>query len=217
MQANDTNSRDIGSASDGAGGVALPVANLAEFRVLTHEGKKHAFKLEQIFWQIIQLAANARKQRMGAYVASLLETASPNVNRTSMLRSHAAEWISNRLAETTARALSPRFVTKVVQSTPLPCIAIDANNAITAHNDLFIALLGAASRDSTKAKIDKVRVSFGRDIAAVRDSLIVSRAAYIEETVRLNTGEDTLHRTARIVGINPLQGPAIGMLVMILS
>lgn len=215
MQANDTSNQDAGAAGNGVKGTVPAPTSLAEFRVLTHEGRKHAFKLERIFWKILENAAASGKQRMGAYVASLLETTAPDTNRTAMLRTHAAEWISSRLADTTARALSPRFLLKVVQATPLPCIAIDSNDRITAHNDLFVTLLNKASHDSTRERVDKVRVSFGRDIATVRDNLLVQRGAYLVEVVRLDTGAETLHRTARIIGMESVQGLAIGMLVLI--
>lgn len=203
-------------AADGttrAGGATASATQ--EFRVLSHEGKKFAFKLEHIFWRILSFAAASQKQRLGTYVAGVLDNEDAGANRTSLLRVHAADWLSNRLMDTAAQAVNPRVITRIVQSYPTPCLVIDSTDRITSHNEPFLALLANSVDPHQGAVMERVRVSFGREIAAVRHGLRLSRTGFVDELVQVETPLGLIHRNARVMMIDSMRGQPIGMLVLL--
>jgi hypothetical protein len=63
--------------------------------------------------------------------------------------------------------------------------------------------------------MEHVRVSFGREIAAVRQSLRLSRTGFVDEIVQVETAGGPIRRGARVVMIDSMRGHPLGLLVML--
>ena len=187
----------------------------AVFRVVTHGGHKHGFKLEAIFWKIIQLAAATEHKRIGAYVESVLEGHGEHKNKSSVLRTSAAEWLSGRLADAVAKALSPRAIGKMVQAVPVPCFTMDNDLLITSQNHLFVELLRKLIEDGAIVGDAAVRIRFQTDAKAIREILVDAKRPFFDDVLRIQYQGRSLDRRVRVITIDTAQGTSMGFLVFV--
>ena len=186
-----------------------------EFRVVTHEGARLGFRLEHLFWSILEAAASAKGMRIGSYIAEALEGGEASNNSSSVLRVHATQWIGQRLKESSSRTLSPKFVVKVVRASPLPCFVMDNDNRIAAQNDAFLALLRTQVLNEGSNSEATVHIRFRSDVASIRERLKAAQDSYIEDTVQIELPGRKREMHARITSIDSALGASLGLLVMI--
>lgn len=187
------------------------------FRVVTHQGDKQGFKLEGIFWRFIQLAAAAEKKRVGAYVASVLEGHADKPNKSSVLRMHATEWLSSRLADTVEKALSPQAFARAVQAAPVPCFTMGPDDRISSQNDLFVALLRTLIAQSTAEGDAAVHIRFHTDIKAIRELLTDAQRPFVDDVLRIQYHGCNIDKRVRVTNIYSLKGTSRGFLVFVLD
>ena len=193
-----------------------PEANeRSKFRVVSHAGNRYAFKLESVFWQILQLAADAKKKRIGAYIADILNNAKHNDNKTSSLRTHAAEWVCKQLFEATSRMISPRVMEKIVAASPVPALAMDRDNRIIGQNTPFLDLLRNLAGDHDISDLGTIRVKFARDISLIRASAKTFAGPYSNEKISIRSDIGEWSFSSRVVNIQSTQGNSIGLLLFI--
>ena len=204
------------SAPSGAGQPAARHADTgAVFRVVTHGGHKHGFKLEAIFWKIIQLAAATEHKRIGAYVESVLKGHSEHENKASVLRTSAAEWLSGRLADAVAKALSPRTIGKMVQAVPVPSFTMDNDLRITSQNHLFVELLRTHIEEGAIVGDAAVRIRFQTDAKAIREILVDAKRPFFDDVLHIQYQGRSLDRRVRVITIDTAQGTSMGFLVFV--
>ncbi len=187
----------------------------SKFRVVSHAGNRYAFKLETVFWQILQLAADGKKMRIGAYIADILQSDKKTENKTSTLRTHAAEWLCRQLYEATSKMISPRMLGKVVAASPVPALAMDAQNRIVGQNTPFLDLLSNQLGDRDISELGTIRVKFARDISAVKSSQASLTGPYANETIQIRSDLGEWSFQSRVVNIQSTQGNSIGLLLFI--
>ena len=207
---------ELARTGDAAAGPA-PDHGDPVFRVVTYQGHKHAFKLEDIFWKIIELAAAAQQKRIGAFISSVLHANADTTNKASVLRVYAAEWLSHRLVEAAAKSLSPRLPGRIVGALPVACFTLDNDNRITSQNDQFMGLLRGLIDGSTAGAADAVRVHFQSDIRVIRETLTKAAAPFVDDTIHLQYAVGSLHKAARVISIDTAQGTSKALLVLILN
>jgi len=126
------------------------------FRVLRRQGWRKAFRLEAIFWETLEAAAQEKGLRLTEFVHGLV--AGQPGNQASALRVAAAGWLSrryHRLRKTTA----PARLIGLLQAAPVPSFAIDQSRRLVAHNREFVDLVradtpvGSESQDISTARL----------------------------------------------------------------
>ncbi|MFN3889789.1 MAG: ribbon-helix-helix domain-containing protein [Beijerinckiaceae bacterium] len=113
-----------------------------KFRILKIGGRKRAFSLEPVFWNILEEAAKQASLRLGDYVANLLAEA-PNGNNSSLLRSKAAEWAAMQAERLRDKGLIG-LARRIAISHASPAFVIDQYRHLVACNKPFEDLITAA-------------------------------------------------------------------------
>lgn len=185
-----------------------------EFRIVAHHHHRYSLKLEHIFWKIIELAAGGHHQRVGPYLGEILEKCPPNANRTSAARVHAAEWLSRKLIETSAKSLSANSIRDVIRMLPMPAFCVDhAGKVVDQNHELLECLQGISDPSSAKAT---VHISFGRAWKAVYEELANSQAGFLQETAVITSGDRRAEKRARVAGLETADRKLQGLLVILL-
>lgn len=193
-----------------------PPDSSSMFRVVKHHGQRHGFKLERIFWKILRLAAAEKGNRIGVYIGSVLDGRDRSENKSSVLRTHAAEWLGHKLLSTTSTGINATTVTRIVQALPLPGFLMDRDHRITSQNELFLTMLRATVQDARVVSGDAVRIHFKTDIKVLQEKLASANTQFIEDELSIQFGVRRMDKRARVIRISPMRGPALGLLVMIM-
>jgi len=187
-----------------------------ELRVISNQGARHALKLEQIFWRVLELAAASKKQRLGAYIGEQFAQHSAETNHTSALRVHAVEWLSKRLIDATSRSLSPKMLGILVQSIPVPCFCVDNSNTFICHNEKLLKFLTPVAEQSD-GNLTTVRVTFQRGVGQIREAVMAAGNLQVDDVVIFKSGEKVLEKAVRIAGIVTPHGRLTGLFVVFAS
>jgi predicted DNA-binding ribbon-helix-helix protein len=204
--------RPVSAQADAAAAASL---HLVDLRVVSHNGVRRAFKLERVFWKILEFAATSKKQRLGAYIAEIVGATGKDDNRTSLLRVHAAEWLSRRLIDSSAKGLAPKTLASIVLSVPSPCFSIDNENRITSQNEPFLKFLQPIVGDGKGDTNAAVRVTFQRDMKAIRELLKQSPRPFVDDRAVIQSASQRTECEARIVSLDTLHGRTMGLLVIL--
>ena len=187
------------------------------FRIVTSQGARHAYKLEQIFWTVLEVAASASGKRLGSYIAKLESKFEDGENRTSHLRVHSMLWICQTLAELSSQSVPPRVVRDLIAATPCPAFRVDKNNRVRGHNQALLARLAKLQMRRDPDAGGTLQVRFDRDFSSIHDELRSSACGSIEDNVEIRAGEISETWRIRIVQIESQDGNALGMIVFILD
>lgn len=180
---------------------------------MSHNGVRHALKLERIFWDLLEAAASAARERPGAYVARVLNGSEASQNKTSLLRSHCAEWLRRKLVELSASSVGRQSLRSIVLSAPCPCFVVTAKNAIEVQNEAFIRLLQELSSEAPAGAPPPIRIAFQSGIEALRAQSHEKPGALISDTVTVHVGSQASRHQARIAMLDAINGQPIGLLV----
>lgn len=185
-----------------------------EFRVIAHHHHRYPLKLEHIFWKIIELAAGGEHQRVGPYLGEILEKCPPDANRTSAARVHAAEWLSRKLIETSAKSLSAKSIRDVIRMLPLPAFCVDhAGKVVDQNHELLEYLQGIGDPSSAEGT---VHISFGRAWTTVYEELANSQQGFLQETAVITSGDRRVEKRARVAGLETADRKLRGVFVILL-
>ncbi|HEX2257859.1 MAG TPA: ribbon-helix-helix domain-containing protein [Afifellaceae bacterium] len=105
------------------------------FRALRCNGTRKAFRLEVLFWQLLEAAARASGLRLSDYINHAVSEGK-GANGASALRVAAAGWVAGRYAELQSKT-APERLLRLVQLAPCACFAIGANRALLSYNQEF--------------------------------------------------------------------------------
>lgn len=204
----------IGSAREPAEGADRPDPGVVEFRVVTSEGVRHALKLERIFWSLLEAAAATERQRLGGYIAKVLGTRGPTNNKTSLLRTHSAEWMRRKLIEVSANSLSRKVLNGVVIAAPTPCFVVTPGNAIEMQNAAFLEMLNARISGEAIGSAT-VRINFHSDLATLYKKFDERPVPFLTDQVIIHVGSARSRHEARIVAVDQVGGRGRGLLVFL--
>lgn len=196
---------------DDSAAAAPPPSHAVQFRVMSHSGVRHALKLERIFWELLEAAASSARERPGAYVARLISGASGDQNKTSLLRTHCADWLRRKLVELSAQSIGRQSLRSIVLAAPGPCFVVNAKNAIEWQNEPLIRLL----QSLTDADIAKpaIRITFQSGIETLRTSFREKPSARLSDVVTLHVGDRTSRHRATIAMLESINSQPAGLLV----
>lgn len=129
------------------------------FRIFKRGAWRRAFRLEEVFWQVLGEASAAGKTKIGDYVKALVDEAEGSgVNQSSMLRVHATEWLLKRVRslETASEA---REVLHAALQAPVPCFVVGANRALLHFNPEFSTYVIGRAQAANAEDVSKARLS----------------------------------------------------------
>lgn len=128
------------------------------FRVLRSNGTRKAFRLEELFWRLLEAAARSSGVRLADYVGRAM--AEGTTNGASTLRVVAAGWIASRYAELQQKTAPDRLL-RLVQLAPCACFAIGANRALLSYNHEFAeAVRSSTAFGPAPVDLSTARLSF---------------------------------------------------------
>lgn len=186
-------------------------AHSVQFRVMSHNGIRYALKLERVFWELLEAAASSSRERPGVYVARLLANAASDQNKTSLLRSHCAEWLRRKLMELSAASIGRQSLRSIVLAAPSACFVVTSKNIIETQNDQFIRLLQSLTEDT--ALQPPIRITFQSGIDALRTSFREKPTALLADIVTVHVGSRTSRYRATIAMLESINGQPTGLLV----
>jgi predicted DNA-binding ribbon-helix-helix protein len=208
-----------GSGTDDpiGGAASADDPGLIEFRVVSFDGVRHSLKLERIFWKLLEAAAGSERQRLGAYISGVVERAAGANSKSSVLRTHAADWMRRKLIDISSKGLSRRSLSAVVSASPVPCIVVTVHNVVEMQNEAFLALLHAQTDPDRNATAETIRITFQSSFNTLREKLREKPASYLTDQVIIEIGGRRSHHRARIASIESMGGQAAALLVYLVS
>lgn len=192
-------------------------ASFIEFRVVSSEGVRHSLKLERIFWTLLEAAAGSERQRLGAYISDVVERAASANSKSSVLRTHAADWMRRKLIDVSSKGLSRRSLAGVVAAAPVPCIVITVHNVVEMQNEAFLALLHARTNVDSAVQTETIRIAFHSSFNTLREKLRERPASYLTDQVIIEIGGQRSQHQVRIASIESVGGQAAAFLVYLVS
>lgn len=129
------------------------------FRILKIGGRKRAFSLEPVFWNILEEAARQSSLRLGDYVSQLLAEA-PSGNNSSLLRSRAAEWAALQAENLRDKGLV-RLAKRVAISHTGPAFVIDQHRHIVGCNKPFEDLIADRPDAPVQSRLATMDIRLG--------------------------------------------------------
>ncbi|UZF95728.1 ribbon-helix-helix domain-containing protein [Bosea sp. NBC_00550] len=185
--------------------IDIPVAKGPRLRLLTVQGRRRAFKLEDAFWQALEYIARRRKQRLSAYVAQLIGNDSGNA--TARLRVAAIEWFM-REAQAEQPAHAKERWQRIIDLMAEPAFVIDRHKQIRLFNSSmrnFVASVGAQShlRFELAAEISRVLMLFDEN-----EQRILSIPCSLE------AGQQSWKATVRVTLLERAHGHALLLCVL---
>lgn len=205
------NDTPVASASD------ADDPGLIDFRVVSSDGVRHSLKLERIFWTLLEAAAGSEQQRLGAYISGVVERAASSNNKSSVLRTHAADWMRRKLIDVSSKGLSRRSLAGVVAAAPVPCMVITVHNVVEMQNEAFLDLLHARTNLQSTVQTEMIRIAFHSSVNTLREKLRERPASYLTDQVILEIGGQRSRHQVRIASIESVGGQAAAFLVYLVS
>ncbi len=188
-------------------------STLVDFRVVAHKGERYALKLERIFWRVLKVAATAKNERLGAYIAKVVDQCGADENKTSLVRVHVVAWLNQKLIDISAESVTRKTLNNLVNAAPVPCFIISDQNKIDHQNEAFLNLLKQRLEEQSPGRQPEIRISFQSNFSTLLDNLKSSSVNSVRDRLVLHVGAEKSEYQARIVLIETGAGTSLGMLV----
>jgi predicted DNA-binding ribbon-helix-helix protein len=152
-------------AVEGAGGPSA-----LRFRIFKRGAWRRAFRLEDVFWDALEGAAQDEQKKLGDFVKQITDTSAPDANISSLMRVRAMEWLNER-CKALDLAQSPQMLLPAVLAVPVPCFVISASRELVASNADFTTYVTARQRPSGDSQTTKVHMSLDVPVQKLLDTL----------------------------------------------
>lgn len=174
-----------------AGGPFAP-----RLRILNKKSWRGSFRLEEVFWSILEDAAAANGKRLNEYIHDLLAEAEPDTNKSSFLRAHAAAWVRGR-SHKAAAELRPAL-SNAVAACPMPCFVMSQDKRITLYNSPLFDFLKGPYADPSALSKTSPRISFQIPLPEVVEILRKGASKVVDCGVKAVVAGHTANGRARI-------------------
>lgn len=126
-------------------------------RILQRKNQRIALRLEEEFWDQLEICAKEEKRKLSNMLFDILENVEQNGNRAALIRVFCIRWLRQRLIQARQAAASSPDLQSVLSACPAPCVIMTAEKAIIAYNSAFAETIiaGLAAKNRTKAKDSK--------------------------------------------------------------
>jgi predicted DNA-binding ribbon-helix-helix protein len=156
-----------------------------QFRVLQHEGKKHALRMESVFWLQIEECAQSLNTRAASLISEIVSRCEEEANRTSAVRVYCINWLRERLKGLETKKLT-LDLTPMLSACPTPAFLLASTGRLVMYNRSFSNTY-LDSEDATPIEDANTRVwhLFGHTIRESRAVLTANPDRVVSGRVRL--------------------------------
>ena len=186
-----------------------------EFRTLTHKQKRRAFKLERMFWKILEGAAAADRKSLAEFVAGVLAEREKHPNKTSLLRVAAAQWLIDKVVDVSNRSMSQKMLGQIVKASPMPCFLVSGEHAIESPNGAFMKMLDSMQAERGQPTGGAISIRFRSDVPSLTKRCKTSAAGFVTDELILSIGGEARILNAQITALESAGGRPMGFLIYI--
>ena len=178
---------------------AAAPADSAEFlfRVFRRGDERKAFRLERVFWDLLEQAASAKGQKLRDLVFSLIDQEPDAKNLASSLRTAGAKWASERNAALAESAGAPSGLV-LFHACPSPGIVIGEDRRIVAFNIAMQSFIAGRRPHALRSDMVNARFAFELPVAQIIKFLVEAPGKFMECGFRITLGEEALTGRCRV-------------------
>ena len=186
--------------------VALPASDAAtaphdagesQFRVFRRGEERRAFRLESVFWGLLEQAAAAKGQKLRDLVFHLIDQEPDAKNLASSLRTAGAKWAEERNAALIDSAGGQSAIV-LFHACPSPGIVIGEDRAIVAFNIAMQNFIAGRRLHAMRNGMVDARFAFELPIGQIIKFLVEAPGKFMECGFRISLGEETLTGRCRV-------------------
>jgi predicted DNA-binding ribbon-helix-helix protein len=169
----------------------------SQFRVFRRGEERRAFRLEPVFWELLEQAAAAKGQKLRDLVFFLIDQEPDAKNLASSLRTAGAKWAEARNA---AQAESPGTQSAIVlfHACPSPGLIIGEDRRIVAFNIAMQNFIASRRLHALRNDMVDARFAFELPIAQIIKFLVEAPGKFMECGFRITLGEEHLSGRCRV-------------------
>lgn len=167
-----------------------------QFRVFRRGEERRAFRLERVFWELLEQAAAAKGQKVRELVFSLIDQEPDAKNLASSLRTAGAKWATERNAAL-AEAGGPQAGLVLFHACPSPGIVIGEDRRIVAFNIAMQNFI-AGRRSQLRGDIVDARFAFELPVGQIIKFLVEAPGKFMECGFRITLGGEALTGRCRV-------------------
>jgi predicted DNA-binding ribbon-helix-helix protein len=169
----------------------------SQFRVFRRGEERKAFRLEHVFWDLLEQAACAKGQKLRDLVFFLIDQEPDAKNLASCLRTAAARWASERHA---ALAVSEGTQSGLVlfHACPSPGIVIGEDRRIVTFNIAMQRFIAARRPHASRSDMVDARFAFELPVGQIIKFLVEAPGKFMECGFRITLGAEALTGRCRV-------------------
>lgn len=168
-----------------------------QFRVLRRGEERRGFRLEPVFWDLLQTLARERGKKLRDFVYDIVDAHPQATNYSSKLRTVAAQALAAKLRELeTANARTNSLI--VFLSSPAPGIILGEGREIVSYNKAMVDFVQAPRGSHVRGEIASAKLSLDVPISQIIAVLTEGSGKMMECGFRLMLGEEPLTGRARV-------------------
>src|SRR5262245_36713113 len=177
--------------------VATHGAGESQFRVFRRGEERRAFRLEPVFWGLLEQAAAAKGQKLRDLIFSLIDQEPDAKNLASSLRTAGAKWAEERNTAL-AEAGSTQSAIVLFHACPSPGIVIGEDRRIVAFNIAMQNFIAGRRLNALKNGMVDARFAFELPIAQIIKFFVEAPGKFMECGFRITLGEEALTGRCRV-------------------
>lgn len=164
-------------------------------RILQRNGRRVSLKLEEEFWEILELAAKDERIKLTDLIFRTMED-HPTANKSSLLRAFGGHWMRRKLVATQLASTNAN-IQGILSSCPLPCVIVTHEKKLIAQNSAFTERVLGTLISTVEAEDTVVRFSLGRPIAHIIRDLENGQKPFTETNVAFARGSKLVQFVGR--------------------
>lgn len=181
--------------SDDSG--ATPETPEFQFRVFRRGEERRAFRLERVFWELLEQAAAAKRQKLRELVFSLIDQEPDGKNLASSLRTAGAKWASERNAAL-AQSAGAQSGLVLFHACPSPGIVIGEDRRIVAFNIAMQNFIASRRPHALQSDMVDARFAFELPVGQIIKFLVEAPGKFMECGFRITLGSEALPGRCRV-------------------
>jgi predicted DNA-binding ribbon-helix-helix protein len=169
----------------------------SQFRVFRRGEERRAFRLEHVFWDLLEQAASAKSQKLRDLVFSLIDQEPDAKNLASSLRTAAARWVKDSHAALAETAGTPSGLV-LFHACPSPGIIIGEDRRIVAFNIAMQHFIAGRRPHAPRSDMVDARFAFELPVGQIIKFLVEAPGKFIECGFRITLGGEALTGRCRV-------------------
>lgn len=173
-------------------------AEATDFRVFRRDDERKAFRLERVFWDLLEQAAAAKGQKLRDLVFSVIDHELGSKNLASSLRTSAAKWANERHAALAESGGGGQSGMVLFHACPSPGIVIGEDRRIVAFNIAMQTFIAGRRTHTQRNDMVDARFAFELPVAQIIKFLVEAPSKFMECGFRITLGEEALTGRCRV-------------------